>query len=598
MLDKRLTEETLVNIVLRCTLHDITCELKQGQIPEQGQIPVFSFLAHEEKTFEDIKELFHRLNVHLDEKIQFATRPSKKDSSTKLFALYGVNNRNLSQMLNLSYGMSHEPTEWHRFMEKPYSAQLESELESFFTETKANANGLAIDPNQVWFCENSVASQFSKWGNTALHHGLSYENFPVIECFLSIAKDKVMDIDLGSTDSGGKTPLLLAIKVFAPERLVKQLMTDENYNMADHDGMTPMMLACALRRTDVIELLIKQDAKVKGYGPIEFKAITAKQKMQMSSFINQIHEESGKSLGHFAVLRAGTIHDQKGENIAPLMAPLFKSSEMESQKKKIRLAKQGCVLNLLKDAGMDGFRDERAQWNCITNKRRDPISTVGELIPSGQLCFISEHAKRDDGGKVYLNSKENVDRCLQRLSSSLKQPDISDLYQHLKSLGLSGISLVEGIMSRSGRALTLLKDCGLNLEIQQHAGAKNVHAFVEGLKEHAAAVNLISEHDKRYLFSLPQELLIHAQVDAHSWAAASSTNVDVHVSGSSAFLIEAPVEAYASVSESGLFAASSEPSSAAGALKAVLSESAGGVAGRFFSSASPSDNASAARAAP
>lgn len=517
MLDKRLTEETLVNIVKRCTLHDITCELKQGKIP------VFSFLAHEEKILEDIKKLFDRLNVRLDEKIQFATGPSKKDSSIALFALHGVNNRNLSQMLSLSYGMSHEPTEWHRFMEKPYSREQGRKIASFFKEEKENA--LAINPNQDWFCESSVVSQFSKWGNTPLHHGLSYENFPGVECFLAEAKTNGMPIDLQIKDRSGKTPLLLAIKVFAPERLVKQLMTDENYNMADHDGMTPMMLACALRRTDVIELLIEQDAKVKGYGPIDFKAITVEKKMQMSSFINQIHAESGKSLGHFAVLRAGTIHDQIGENIAPLMAQLAdmsNSSEIETQKKKIRLAKQGCVLNLLKDAGMDGFRDEKAQWNCVTNERREAISTACEIIPSGKLCFISDHAKRDDGGKVYLNSKENVDGCLQWLSRGLEQPDIHALHRHLQLLELSGTSLVEGIMSRSGRALTLLKNCGLNLEIQQHAGAKNVHAFVEGLKEHAAAVNLISELDKRYLFSLPQELLRQAPAEALAMPASTA----------------------------------------------------------------------------
>ena len=188
---------------------------------------------------------------------------------------------------------------------------------------------------------------------------------------------------------------------------------------------------------------------------------------------------------------------------------------------------------------MDGFRDDSAQWNCVTNKMRESISIVCKLIPDGQLCFVSDHAQRDEGGNVYLNSKENVKKCLQQLSRGLEQPDIRDLHDHLKSLELSGTSLVERIISRSEGALTLLKDCGLNLEIRQHAGDKNVNQFIEGLKEHAAAVKLISELDKRYLFSLPQELLRHA-----------------------------PAEAYASVSASGLFSASSEPLPAAGARSA------------------------------
>ena len=512
MLDKRLTEETLVNIVKRCTLHDITCELNQDKIP------VFSFLEHEEIKLKDIKELFDRLNTNLDEKIQFATGPSRKASSMTLLALYGVNRQNLAKMLSLSYGMSHEPTEWHYFMEKPYSAQLKSELESFFTETKTNANGLAIDPNQVWFCKSSVVSQFSKWGNTALHHGLSYENFPVIECFLSLAKDKLMDIDLGLTDSGGKTPLLLAIKVFAPERLVKQLMTDENYNMADHDGMTPMMLACALRRTRVMKLLTIKHVEMGG---------------SMSEFINQTHPKSGKSLGHFACLTAGTIDAQK-------------------------VAEQDCVLGVLASAGMDGWRDEKAQWNCVTNEGREAISTACEIIPSGKLCFISDHAKRDDGGQVYLNSKENVERCLQWLSKGLEQPDIRALHRHLQLLELSGTSLVKSIMSGSERALTLLKDWGLDLEIL--ADGKTVKTFIAGLPQNAVAaapVKLIGyelqihrqkieshqqmiELDQLYLCNLPPELLI-----------------------------EAPVEAYANVSGSGLFAGSSEPLPAAGGIPAA-----------------------------
>ncbi len=409
---------------------------------------------------------------------------------------------------------------FHEFMEETDSPELRLKIAFLLEKAKV----LEVDPNAIWLHRQSAKWQFAKWGNTPLHNGLAYENFQAIAWFLEEAKKNQIAIDLQAQDSSGKTPLLLSLKVVAPLELIAKLMTNENYHMADNDGMTPMMLACALRRTDVIALLIEQDANIKGYGPIDFKMITAEQKMQMASFINQTHEESGKSLGHFAVLRTGTIHDQKGENIAPLKAEsqhMLKPSEIEIQKKKIRLAKQGCVLNLLKDAGMDGFRDESAQWNCVANKMRESISIACKLISDGQPCFVSDHAERDDGGNVYLNSKENVEKCLQRLSSCLEQPDIRDLHDHLKSLELSGTSLVERIMSRSEGTLTLLKDCGLNLDIQQHAGGKTVHTFIEGLKQNAAEVKLISELDKRYLFSLPPALLIQPRAEAFASVAAS-----------------------------------------------------------------------------
>ena len=329
---------------------------------------------------------------------EFKTAAARQSAKAELKQIFQANN---------GRGLFHE------FMEEIQTDELRSKIAFFFEKAQA----LEIDPNAVWHHIEDPKWRFAKWGNTPLHNGLAYENFQAIEWFLEEAEKNQMAIDLQAQDSSGKTPLLLSLKVVAPLELIAKLVTDENYHMADNDGMTPMMFACALRRTDVIELLIEQDAKVKGYGPIDFKAITAEQKTQMASFINQIHEESGKSLGHFAVLRAGTIHDQKGENIAPLKALLEKickhsESEIESQKKKIRLAKQGCVLNLLKDAGMDGFRDDSAQWNCVTNKMRESISIVCKLIPDGQLCFVSDHAQRDEGGNVYLNSKENIKKCL------------------------------------------------------------------------------------------------------------------------------------------------------------------------------------------
>lgn len=386
---------------------------------------------------------------------------------------------------------------FHEFLEEIESPELYEKISFLF----AKAKELELDINQVWFHQSRAKTPFAKWGNTPLHNGLAYENFQVLEWFLELAHQNQMAINLQAQDACGKTPLMLAIKVNAPFDLMKKLVTDENYHMADKDGMTPMMLACALRRIDVMKFLIEQDAKLRGYGPIDFTEISAEQKVQMAAFINQVHEESGKSLGHFSVLRAGTISDQKGENLP------------QGDVKKVCLAKQGCVINLLKDAGMDGFRDENARWNCVTNEMREPFSVKGELMRGGQLCFVSNHAERDDGGQVYLNTKENIDNTLMKYGMHLER-QAPNLYQHLRSQKLSGISLIESIMARSESSLALLKTCGLNLEIKQISGDKTISGFIEGLKENVARENLISPLDVKYLFGLlsqPQEKPIRLQ---------------------------------------------------------------------------------------
>lgn len=379
---------------------------------------------------------------------------------------------------------------FHDFLEEIESDELHAKLVYLFEKAK----DLELDANQIWFHPRRANSPFAKWGNTPLHNGLAYENFQAIEWFLEEAHKNHIDINLHAKDSCGKTPLLLSIKVNAPFDLIVKLISDDNYQMADDNGMTPMMLACALRRLDVMQCLIERDAKVKGYAPIDFSAISEEQKVLMSDFINQIHAESGKSLGHFSVLRAGTIADQKGENLP------------QGDVLKIRLAKQGCVINLLKDAGMDGFRDESARWNCVTNEHREPCSIQGDLMKGGQLCFVSEHAKRDDGGRVYLNIKENINKCFSEYARIL-QEQAPVFFRHIRSQKFTGISLIESIMSRSESALTLLKDCGLNLEIQQQAGAKTVSGFIDGLKQNVANPKLISELDVKYLFILPDALL-------------------------------------------------------------------------------------------
>lgn len=412
------------------------------------------------------------MSITLQELITACTRPNAKELYHKLVSS------------NDGRGIFHD------FMEHSQSDELREKMTFLFDKVQ----DLDIDINQVWYSADHKFARFAKWGNTPLHNGLAYENFQVIEWFFDQAQKRGLEINLQAQDAFGKTPLLLSIKVLAPIDLINKLVTDENYQMADEDGMTPMMLACALRRIDVMKLLIERDAKVKGYGPIDFSAIADEQKMQMSDFINQIHALSGKSLGHFAVLRAGTVADQKGDNLP------------KADEKKIRLAKQGCVLNLLKEAGMDGFRDEHARWNCVTNELREPSSIDSPLMKGGQLCFVSDHAHRDDSGRVYVNTKANIDKCLDEYGDILKI-QVPKFFAYLKSQQFSGISLVETVMSRSENALMLLKTCGLNLEIQQHAGAKTVSGFIDGLKQNVASKNLISELDVKYLFCLPQELL-------------------------------------------------------------------------------------------
>lgn len=328
------------------------------------------------------------------------------------------------------------------------------------------ATDLGLDPNEIFY--SSGPSHFS-WNNSPLSHCIAYENLGLLSIFLQSAKREGFHILLNAVDKSGKTPLMFAIKLgWTPIETIQSLVTPENYNQPEHSGMTPIMAACALRRLDIAQILIQYEANRLSLGEIDYSKPTDEQSSQLSPFMHQVHPESGKTLGHYALMRTGTLVDQRKD-----------------------LNYQETVLNVLKAAGVDGFRDEAAHWNSIVTAKKEGILYLG---PPGTTTLISYINFEDFGNRVYLSAKTNEPFLLDMASGDLKA--------HLSAVfkTFTGISLAKSILSRSQDMIQLLARMGFDFSLEQ-ANGKTTSDYIQGLMN-ASNPQLISPLDEQYLFKL------------------------------------------------------------------------------------------------
>lgn len=372
--------------------------------------------------------------------------------------------------------LMHGQNFFHFLMDREDVPLTREKIKFLFTQAKR----LGLNPNERYRTKGlKNLPAHCAWDNSPLSHCISYEIFGLIPLFLECAKKEGFEIDLNTRDKEGKTPFIFALKIgWAPIEIISLLVTPENYNLPDKSGMTPMMVACAMRRIDVAKLLIQYEAKKQNLGSINFSALTAKQQTGLSDFILQSHPESGKTLGHYAVLRAGTLPDQKKE-----------------------LSYQDTVLNILKSAGVDGLRDENARWNSIVSPTRQgiPLQEDDGGIPTG----ISHIQLNDYSNQVYLSARVN--------EKAIMNLPIEDLHPYFKELfaGFSGISYVDSILSRSQAMIDFLHLVNVDLAKKQKNG-KTPADYINGLIT-SPDRSLIAKSDQQYLFKLKEVILSYVE---------------------------------------------------------------------------------------
>lgn len=343
----------------------------------------------------------------------------------------------------------------------------------------AHAKRLKLDPNiRIESSRLSAETPFNvSWDNTPLHHCIAYENYDLIPDFLSAAKEYDFKIDLDAQDKCGKTPLMLAIQMSVISLpILKQLITTHNYNKPDHLGRTPIMIACAMRRLDVAQCLIQFEANRLELGVLDFSSLTKEQRSKLSPFINQKHMASGKSLGHFAVLRHGSPKDQAKD-----------------------VSYQETVLNILKAVGVDGNRDFKAYWNAITNEYNGVISTLESSIIRPAICHIN--------GDSHVNVACLSSKANQKVVLSLSQffPDSTALYIKKLLESFEGITVAEVILKGSSAMVEFLHQMGVDFSAKQSNG-KTPLGYIEGLHKAleggSDAKDSVTRADREFLIPL------------------------------------------------------------------------------------------------
>lgn len=334
-----------------------------------------------------------------------------------------------------------------------------------------NLKRLGLDPNTQYSPNFKGMPEFYIWKNSPISHALAYENFALAAFFLETAKKEKVFLNLNLKDKSGKTPFMFAIKLArTPLSLIKELLTNENYNTPDQYGTTPIMLATALRRKDIVELIIQKKKELLG---ITKDACTEAQKLKLQEFIHQKHPTSGKTLAYFAILRAGTLKD-------------FSKEQSDYQE---------TVLNILKEAGIEGFRDEHAAWNCLTNTSREPMLIIKQL--PGTPSYLTHSCENDFSQKVYLNAKNNIEMFI--------KVGIDDLagMEHLKLLvkSYSGRALSDSILARSSEMLEYLSEYDFNFSLKQSNG-KTLLDYLQGLLINSDNSMLVCKADVDHLVSL------------------------------------------------------------------------------------------------
>ncbi len=338
------------------------------------------------------------------------------------------------------------------------------------------ANRLGINPN----------SQFElMYHDTPLHLYIANELKDHVEAFLKFASRYNHQMDLNLPDDEGKTSFFLAIKMGNfPLELLERLITTENYNKPDNKGITPIMIACAMRRIDIIQLILKYAYKheTQSDDQLDFDKLSPPQKDFLKKFINeQIDPVTGKTLGHFAVMRHGT--DQ----------------ELSEKSRDYQLTVSG----ICKSVGIDSRRDENAQRNSPLNDLGGPI-----ILSSEEVTFL--RAVQQEYVFTQLTFRGN-DTVLNAVLASQKNRlvldskllgDHSECYKnlHLQIESYSGISYGEAILSRTKETIDFLIALGFDLAARQK-NDKTTCQYIEMLADPKYSQSITSG-DRTYLFPL------------------------------------------------------------------------------------------------
>ncbi len=98
-------------------------------------------------------------------------------------------------------------------------------------------------------------------GSTLLHLLLANEEFKLTLEIMAIAKKHGQQIDFSLRDHEGKSILLIATKVMAISVIEQILQEDLScLEIRDNEGRTPLHIACALGRADIVDILLKAGA--------------------------------------------------------------------------------------------------------------------------------------------------------------------------------------------------------------------------------------------------------------------------------------------------------------------------------------------------
>lgn len=362
-----------------------------------------------------------------------------------------------------------------------------------------HAKRLNIDPNKQF---NPIGfPDHVRWNNSPIHVFIANERFELIKPFLDNARENDFKIDLNLVDRERKTPFLLAVKMGnISVQSIQLLITKENYNLPDSNGITPIMLACALRRVDIIKLILQAHANNCGLAELNFNQLTVQQKCVLSAFINQQHTETGKSLLHFAVLREGIDIDM--------------AKPVDYQQ---------TVLNILKSVGIDGRRDVNA-------KRNSPINDLYGVVTFGedekeffknidkkaiQLNKLGLDSDPDQLEMIFTdlswngpNKINNAILATKRNSFSLLTKTMgtnADKYKNLKTqiFSYKGMSFAADILSRTQDTVEFLLNIGVTANLKQKHGDKTPTEYIETLIKNA---DQSSKADKNYIFPMLKKI--------------------------------------------------------------------------------------------
>jgi ankyrin repeat protein len=223
------------------------------------------------------------------------------------------------------------------------------------------------------------------WKNTPLHLYIGNERFNIVKSCISYARENDVSIDFNVQDKEGKTPLLLSAKMGnIPLDVFRQMLTLENYNMPDSTGITPAMMACAMRRPDLLAALVQFHAeKVLVLNNFHIDHLSDEHKRQIQAFINQQQVKTKKSLGHFAIMRHGTEEE------------LDKPDEY-----------QQTVLNIAKSVGIDARMDKNALLNAERNDGGGQATIIEEEVGPFKQMLKMANLKRLDVKELGLDPKD------------------------------------------------------------------------------------------------------------------------------------------------------------------------------------------------